>query len=67
MPKLVLMCLKSSYPHFSQERRSLITETLPDLGLTLVFTPAIKRQSVGASSSLHQNQLDFEQKAIYLA
>ena len=41
-----------------------MTESLPDLGLTLVFTLAVKRQSVGASSSLHQNQLDLEEKEI---
>ncbi|MDJ0592191.1 MAG: hypothetical protein QNJ72_19740 [Pleurocapsa sp. MO_226.B13] len=31
------------YPLFSQKRRSLNSEALPDLGLTLVLTPAVKR------------------------
>ena len=57
----------STYPAFLTKGRSPKPEALPHLGLTLVFTPTEKRQCVGASSSRHQNQLDFEQKAIYLA
>ena len=47
--------------------RSLKSETLPSLALTLVSTAAVKGQSVGARSSRHQDQLDFEQKVIYSA
>ncbi|MGB5710471.1 MAG: hypothetical protein WBM44_06135 [Waterburya sp.] len=41
-----LFNLQRDHPHFSRKARSLNSEALPDLSLTLVLTPAVKRHCV---------------------
>ncbi len=48
-------------------RGALKPEVLLHLCLTLPLTQSRETTVCGLSSSQHQNQLDFEQKAIYLA
>ena len=64
---LGLGILPEHFPHFSPQRRSVKPKILLHQGLNLMFAQSRNTTVCGESSCLHQNQLNWAQKAIYLA